>query len=78
MTIELPDRLFAKAKLTEYDLKLRIALILFQEEIFTLGQAAEFMNVPQMIFQQELGKRKIPIHYDVEEFRSDLEHLNLA
>lgn len=78
MTIQIPDGFLNNVSLTEQDLKLRIAVVLFQEEIFTLGQAAEFLGIPQLIFQQELAKRKIPIHYDVTEFRRDLEHLNLA
>ncbi|MCC7506605.1 MAG: UPF0175 family protein [Saprospiraceae bacterium] len=78
MIIELPDQLFSTSQLSEYELKLRIAIVLFVEDIFTLGQAAEFLGVPQLVFQQELGKRKIPVHYGVEELRKDLEYLNMT
>ncbi|MBP6811051.1 MAG: UPF0175 family protein, partial [Saprospiraceae bacterium] len=50
----------------------------FKEEIFTLGQAALLAELPQLIFQQELAKRKIAVHYGVEELRQDLQHLKVA
>ena len=76
MTIELDDSTLAKAQTTEQEIKMLIAIALFKEEILTLGQAAALAKVPQLIFQKELGKRKIGVHYGVEELREDLNHLN--
>jgi predicted HTH domain antitoxin len=78
MTIELPDAILAKSHTTAQAVKLHIAIALFKEEIFTLGQAALLAELPQLIFQQELAKRKIAVHYDVEELRQDLQHLKVA
>jgi predicted HTH domain antitoxin len=78
MVIELPDSILAKAPLTEQNIKLLLAITLFREELLTLGQAATLADLPQLIFQKELAKRKIPVHYGVEELRQDLQHLNLA
>lgn len=64
MTIELADSVLAKTRVTEQTIKLLFAIFLFKEEILTLGQAAELAELPKPIFQMELGKRKIPIHYD--------------
>ncbi len=75
MLIEIPDSVLRQDKVTEKTIRLQIAIALFQEEIFTLGQASEFLGVPQLIFQKELAKRKISIHYDVEDFREDLKTL---
>lgn len=75
MLIEIPDNVIHQAKVTEAAVRLQIAITLFQEEIFTLGQAADFLGVPQLIFQKELAKRKISVHYDVEDFREDLKTL---
>lgn len=75
MVIEIPDNLIFKANITAKDVKLEIAVLLFKQEVFTLGQAAEFLSVPQLIFQKELAKRKIPLHYGVEEFQEDLKTL---
>ena len=41
----------------------------------TLGRAAKIASLMQLDFQQELGRRGIPIHYDVEDLRSDLQTL---
>jgi|APCry4251928276_1046603.scaffolds.fasta_scaffold152724_2 predicted HTH domain antitoxin len=75
MLIEIPDAIIRQANVTEDTVRLQIAITLFQEEIFTLGQASEFLGVPQLIFQKELAKRKISVHYDVEDFREDLKTL---
>ncbi len=75
MLIEIPDNVIHQAKVTEAAVRLQIAITLFQEEIFTLGQAADFLGVPQLMFQKELAKRKISVHYDVEDFREDLKTL---
>ena len=78
MTIELEDSVLKKAWATEQSVKLLIAVTLFKEEILTLGQAAALAELPQLLFQKELAKLKIPVHYGVEELRHDLRHLNLA
>jgi predicted HTH domain antitoxin len=72
MVIEIEDSIMEKAKLGKSDLKLRIALILFQEELVTLGQAAKIAGLHQMLFQKELAKRQIPVHYDETDFERDL------
>lgn len=76
MVIEIPDVLLAKTQTTERDVRLLIAIALFREELLTLGQAASMAGLPQLIFQQELGKRKIPVHYDVEELKEDLKRMD--
>jgi predicted HTH domain antitoxin len=78
MVIELPDTLFSNSMLTEQSIKLHLAIALYKEEILTLGQAATLAGLPQLIFQKELGKRKIPVHYGVEELKIDLKHLNFV
>ena len=52
-----------------------IAVLLFEQEKITLGTASQFAGMNQLEFQQILGKRKISIHYGVEEFRQDLKTL---
>ena len=72
MVIEISDSIMEKAKLQPEALKLRLAIMLFKEELITLAQAAEIAQLHQMQFQKELAKRKIPIHYGVEDFERDL------
>lgn len=78
MVIELPDSILAKSPLSEQGIKLLLAITLFREELPTLGQAAALADLPQLIFQKELAKRKIPLHYGIEELKQDLRHLNPA
>ena len=72
MVIEISDSIIAKAKLQPEGIKLRLAILLFKEQLITLAQGAEIAELHQMQFQKELAKRKIPIHYGVEDFERDL------
>ncbi len=71
MTVEIPDLVLLKSGFSEQDLRLRIAIALFADDIFTLGQAAKFCGLHQIELQRELAKRKIPLHYGLEEYRDD-------
>lgn len=73
MTIEIPDKIIERTGLSPEKILLELAVILFQRESVTLGQASKIAGLHQMQFQKELAKRKIPIHYDVEDFEQDLE-----
>lgn len=72
MVIEISDSIMKKAKLQPEALKLRLAVMLFKEELITLVQGAEIAGLHQMQFQKELAKRKIRFHYGIEDFERDL------
>lgn len=76
MTIQIPDSVLQQSGFTPATIKLEIALVLFQKEIFTLAQAGRFAGLHRMTFQKELAKRKIPLHYDEEMLENDLRTLN--
>lgn len=73
MTIEISDQIIEKTGLSPEKILLELAIILFQRESITLGQAGKIAGLHQIQFQKELAQRKIPIHYDVEDFEQDLE-----
>ncbi|KPQ33469.1 MAG: toxin-antitoxin system antidote component [Phormidesmis priestleyi Ana] len=75
MSLVIPDDFLQTAHISEADLKLEIALLLFQQEKITLGTASQFAGMNQLELQRILGSRKIPIHYGVEDFRQDLNAL---
>jgi predicted HTH domain antitoxin len=77
MIVEIPDQVLTQAGLTSKELLLRVALLLFQEEKITLGQASKLSGIHQFEFQKELAKREIPIHYGEEDFERDLDTLGL-
>ena len=75
MSVLITDDFLQTAHISEADLKLEIAIMLFQQEKITLGTASQFAGMNQLEFNRILGSRKIPIHYGVEEFRQDLKTL---
>ncbi len=75
MSLIIPDEFLQTAHISEAELKLEIAILLFKQEKITLGTASQFANLNQLEFQRILGSRKIPIHYGVEEFKQDLKTL---
>lgn len=77
MIVEIPDHVLAAADVSSKELLLKIALLLFQEERLTLGQASKLAGVHQFEFQKELSARDIPIHYREEDFERDLKTLGL-
>lgn len=70
MNIVLPEPI--ESRLTPSQAALHLAIGLFSAGDVTLGQAAEAAGLPQGEFMRELGRRKIPLHYGVEEFAADL------
>ena len=75
MSLVIPDQFLQVAKISEAQLKLEIAILLFEQEKITLGTASQFANMDQLEFQRILGSRKVPIHYGVDDFRQDLKTL---
>jgi len=70
MILTLPQGL--EARLSPQSTALHLAIGLFVAEEATLGQAAEVAGMAQTDFLRELGRRRIPIHYGVEELADDL------
>ncbi len=73
MPVTLPDDLLQSTKLTETELKTELAVVLFQQERLTLGQAAILAGLPQLDLQRLLAGRRIPLHYGMEALEQDLE-----
>jgi predicted HTH domain antitoxin len=73
MTFTLPDELLRSTRLTEAELRTELALVLFQQERLTLGQAALLAGLPQLDFQRFLASRQIPLHYGIEAMEQDLQ-----
>ena len=75
MSIVIADEIIQSTRLTAAELIQELALALFQREKLTLGQASGLAGISQWQFQQLLGSRDIPIHYDVADFEDDLRTL---
>lgn len=73
--LELPEELLQATCMTLEELRLELAIHLFEQGRLSLDKAAELANVPVWQFQQTLAGRGIPMHYDVREYEEDLETL---
>jgi predicted HTH domain antitoxin len=77
MIVEIPDQVVNQTGLSSKEILLKVALMLFQEEKLTLGQASSLAGLHQFEFQKELAKREISIHYGEEDYKRDLKTLAL-
>ncbi|MBI4787377.1 MAG: UPF0175 family protein [Chloroflexi bacterium] len=75
MSVVIPDEVLQATHMTADELTQEVAILLYQREKLTLGQASRLAKVSQMQFQHLLASRLIPIHYDVADFESDLKTL---
>ena len=73
MILTIPDERIGTLKLDERDMMTDIAIGLYKREQVSPGLAAEIAGVSSPKFLTELGRRRIPINYDVEEMRADIE-----
>ena len=61
-----------ESRFSQREASLHLAIGLFVSEEVTLGQAAEIAGQTQAAFMKELGRRRIPMHYGMEELAEDL------
>ena len=70
MTITLPAEI--EQRISPQEAALHIAIGLFADDKITLGQAASIAGLSKSTFLQELGKRRISVHYDIQELDQDI------
>lgn len=72
MSVVISDETLQAARMSASELKQEIALLLFQKNKLTLGQASRLAEMSQLQFQHLLASRTISVHYDVDDFEADL------
>ena len=75
MTLVIPDEIIKSTRMSITELTQEIAIMLYQKEKITLGQASRLADMSQFQFQNLLASRRIEIHYDETDFNNDLETL---
>ena len=75
ITLDLPDSLTQTDTFNQSDWLREIAVALFQQERITLSRASKIAGIDLMEFQKLIAARGICIHYDVEDFEQDVQHL---
>lgn len=72
MTIELPDVKIGSHSLTSDEARIELACALYAQWKVSISQAVKIAGVPRISLWKELGKRKIPIQYRVDDLEHDL------
>ncbi len=69
---EILTQVLAAARLTPQELRVELAVHLFEQDKLSLGKARQLADMTIWQFMQLLGSRGIPIHYDIAEYEQDL------
>jgi len=77
MIVEIPDQIIKQSGLSTEETLLKAAIVLFEEEKLTLGQASRLVGLHQYEFQKELAARNIPVHYGEDGYKNDLKTISL-
>jgi predicted HTH domain antitoxin len=72
ISIEIPREVVHVARMTPEELRRELAVYLFHRGKLSFGKAREMAEMTVWAFQQLLGSRGIPVHYDVEDYEQDL------
>ncbi|MEM1173019.1 MAG: UPF0175 family protein [Cyanobacteria bacterium P01_H01_bin.35] len=75
MSVVIPDDVLISAGMSEAQLKLEIAIMLFQQDRISIGKARRLAGINLLDFQREIAERGICLHYYVEEFEDDIKTL---
>lgn len=73
--IEIPREIAAATRMSSDELRIELAVHLFEQKKLSMGKASETARMSEWDFMQLLGLRGISWHYDVEDFEADLEIL---
>jgi predicted HTH domain antitoxin len=72
MTIELPDVNIGSQPLTSEQARIELACGLYAGWKVSMEQATKIAGMPRILFMKELGTRKIPRQYRVEDVEHDM------
>ncbi|NEP09744.1 MAG: UPF0175 family protein [Symploca sp. SIO1A3] len=75
MDVVIPKDIVAATKMSETQMKLEVAIMLYKQEKISSGRACQWLGINLIEFRRELGKRGLTINYDVKDFESDLNTL---
>lgn len=78
LNLRIPRSVYLALKIPEREkediLLVELAISLYQRGILSFGKARELSKLPKWEFHEELGRRKIERHYDMESFEEDFEY----
>ena len=69
MTVNIPDDRIRDIRLDQQDALVDVAIGIYKRDEVSLGRAAEIANLSVPAFLNELGRRKIPVNYSVDDLK---------
>jgi predicted HTH domain antitoxin len=75
VSIEIPREILRATRMTPQEIQQDLAILLFQQGKLSSGKAREMAGMSAWAFQQLLGSRGIPVHYDQMEYEEDVQTL---
>jgi predicted HTH domain antitoxin len=75
MSFVIPDDILQAAKMTEDELRLEVAILLYKQNKISSGKAHGWTGLTVIDFQHELARRGLCINYDVQDFQADVKTL---
>ena len=72
MSLLIPDDLLKAAGLSEREMAVEIAILLYQQERVSRGTAARFASLDRFDLQQVMALRGVPLNFDVHDLEDDL------
>jgi predicted HTH domain antitoxin len=71
MSILIPDEILTASEMSEAELKLEIAIMLYKRQKLSAGKAAEWLGLNLIEFRQALGQRGVTVNYEVADLEAD-------
>ena len=75
IALEIPEDVLHATRMTPAELRLELAITLYQQGKLSFGKAREMAQQDVWTFQQLLGSRGITPHYGVAEYEEDLRNI---
>jgi predicted HTH domain antitoxin len=75
MQVVISDEIAKANHLSEPELKLDLAILLYKQNKLSLAQAADIAGVDRFKFQKLLAHKHIPINYDLADYEHDVKTL---
>lgn len=75
LTLQIPDINPADLQLAQA-IRIEVSSLLYQQQVWSIGQAARFAGLPYIQFQDLLASKNIPLNYDQSDLEEDIETIN--
>ena len=78
MNIEINDSALKRNNVSESDVRLQIALVLYKQRAFSMGQACKFAGLHLIQFQMKMKENNVYLNYDLDMLDNDMKFVNKA